>query len=117
MIPLIVVAGAAVAVVLVLRSGPGRAERQMVTSYVRAWAAGDYHQMYSLLSPASRQGMSEPRFAAAYRRDDHRERDQQACPSAPHATPTAASRHPLHQNPTCHLAWNGRGTLTVTSRR
>ena len=63
------VVAAAVAVVFVLRSGPGRAERQLVTSYVRDWAAGDYHQMYSLLSPASQQAMSERRFAAAYRRD------------------------------------------------
>jgi cell division protein FtsI/penicillin-binding protein 2 len=69
LIPLAVVAAAAVAVVLVLRSGPGRAERQLVTSYVHAWAAGDYHQMYSLLSPASQQALSERSFAAAYRRD------------------------------------------------
>ncbi len=70
LIPFAVLAAIAIAVVLVLRSGPGQAERQMVTSYVHAWAAGDYHQMYSLLSPASRQRMSETRFAAAYRRDD-----------------------------------------------
>jgi len=69
LIPVVVLAGIAVAVVLVLRAGPGRAERQLVTSYVRAWAARDYRQMYSLLSPASQQGMSEARFAAAYRRD------------------------------------------------
>ena len=69
LIPLAVVAGIAVAVVLVLRSGPGRAERQLVSSYVRAWATDDYHQMYSLLSPASQQTMSEGRFVAAYRRD------------------------------------------------
>jgi cell division protein FtsI/penicillin-binding protein 2 len=64
-----VLAAGAVAVVLLLRSGPGPAEHKLVTSYVRAWAAGDYHQMYSLLSPASQQAMSERRFAAAYRRD------------------------------------------------
>jgi cell division protein FtsI/penicillin-binding protein 2 len=69
LVPLVVLAAAAVAVVLVLRAGPGRAERQLVTSYVHAWAAGDYHHMYSLLSPASQLGMSEARFAAAYRRD------------------------------------------------
>ena len=69
LVPLAVIAGIAVAVVLVVRGGPGRAERQMVASYVRAWATGDYRQMYSLLSPASQQGMSEARFAAAYRRD------------------------------------------------
>jgi cell division protein FtsI/penicillin-binding protein 2 len=69
LIPLAVLAAAAVAVVLLLRAGPGRAEHQLVTNYTRAWAAGDYHQMYSLLSPASQQAMSERRFAAAYRRD------------------------------------------------
>ncbi|HET6867581.1 MAG TPA: penicillin-binding transpeptidase domain-containing protein [Solirubrobacteraceae bacterium] len=69
MIPLVVLAAAAVVVVLMLRSGPGAAEHQLVTSYVRAWAAGDYRQMYSLLSPASQQTMSERRFTAAYRRD------------------------------------------------
>ena len=70
LIPLAVIAGAAVAVVLVLDAGPGRAERQLVSSYVHAWAAGDYPQMYSLLSPASRQAISERRFAADYRRDE-----------------------------------------------
>ena len=69
MIPLVLLAAAAVAVVLILRAGPGHAERQLVTSYVRAWAAGDYHQMYSLLSPDSQQTMTERRFAAAYRHD------------------------------------------------
>jgi cell division protein FtsI/penicillin-binding protein 2 len=69
LIPLAALAAAVVAVLLVLRSGPGRAERQLVTSYVRAWGAGDYRQMYSLLSPASRQSTSERRFAAAYRHD------------------------------------------------
>jgi penicillin-binding protein A len=69
LIPLAVVVAAAVAAVFVLRSGPGHAERQLVTSYVRGWAAGDYQHMYSLLSPASRQAISERRFAAAYRRD------------------------------------------------
>jgi cell division protein FtsI/penicillin-binding protein 2 len=64
-----VVAGIVVGVVLVLQAGPGRAERQLVTSYLRAWSASDYHQMYTLLSPASQQAMSEARLAAAYRHD------------------------------------------------
>ena len=68
LIPLAVVAAAAVAAVIVLR-GPGHAERDLVTSYVRAWAKGDYQRMYSLLDPASQSHLSEPRFAAAYRRD------------------------------------------------
>jgi penicillin-binding protein A len=69
LIPVVVVAGIAVAAVLVLQSGPGAAERQLVTNYTHAWAAGDYPKMYALLSPDSQQGMSETRFAAAYRRD------------------------------------------------
>ena len=62
-------AAVAVAAVLVVRGSPGAAERQLVTNYVRAWSAGDYRKMYSLLDPASRQSLSESRFAAAYRRD------------------------------------------------
>jgi penicillin-binding protein A len=58
-----------VAVVLIVRAGPGAAERQLVTNYTRDWAAGDYHGMYSLLDPASRAHLSEARFAAEYRRD------------------------------------------------
>lgn len=69
LIPLAILAAAAVVFVLILRAGPGAAERQLVTSYVAAWAAGDYPKMYSLLDPASRQGMTERSFAAAYRRD------------------------------------------------
>ncbi len=69
LVPLVVVAAVAAGLVLVLRAGPGHAERQLVTSYVRAWAAGDYAKMYSLLSPASRQAINGRRFADAYRRD------------------------------------------------
>jgi peptidoglycan glycosyltransferase len=64
-----ILAAAGAAAVLILRAGPGAAERQLVTGYVQAWAAGDYPKMYSLLDPASRQGMSEASFAAAYRRN------------------------------------------------
>ena len=60
---------AAAAVVLILRAGPGRAERQLVRSYVSDWAAGDYHGMYSLLGPASRQQVTEAKFASEYRHD------------------------------------------------
>jgi len=63
-----VAAAVAAAVVLVIR-GSSDPERQLVTSYVRAWAAGDYRKMYSLLDPASQARMSESKFAAAYRRD------------------------------------------------
>jgi penicillin-binding protein A len=58
-----------IAVILVISAGPGRAERALVRSYVRAWIAGDYPHMYSLLDPASRRQISEARFAAAYGQD------------------------------------------------
>jgi penicillin-binding protein A len=63
----LVVAG--IGVVLVTRASSARSERHLVTSYVRAWAAGDYGHMYALLDPPSRAAISESRFAAAYRRD------------------------------------------------
>jgi penicillin-binding protein A len=66
---LAVLAAVGVAVVLIERGSPGQAERELVMSYVHAWAAGDYRQMYSLLDPASRVHMSEGSFAAAYRHD------------------------------------------------
>jgi cell division protein FtsI/penicillin-binding protein 2 len=69
LIPLAVIAGIAVAVVLILQPDPGAAERRLVSNYVHAWAGAHYGQMYSLLSPASQQSLSERRFAAAYRRD------------------------------------------------
>ena len=69
LIPLAVIAGIVVAVILILRGDPAAAERQLVTNYVHAWAAGDYHRMYSLLDPASQQSISETRFADAYRHD------------------------------------------------
>ena len=56
-------------VVLVIRGGAGRAERQLVTNYVRAWSGADYNKMYSLLDPDSRDATSQAKFAAAYRRD------------------------------------------------
>jgi cell division protein FtsI/penicillin-binding protein 2 len=63
-----IVAAVAAAAVLVL-SGPSHADQDLVTSYVRAWAKGDYHEMYSLLDPASRSHLSEAKFADAYRHD------------------------------------------------
>ncbi|MBV9810054.1 MAG: hypothetical protein JO286_22945 [Solirubrobacterales bacterium] len=69
LIPLVALAAVAAGLVLVIRGSPGHAERNLVTGYVRAWAAGDYGRMYSLLDPASRARTSEPRFAAAYRHD------------------------------------------------
>ncbi|MFZ0380584.1 MAG: hypothetical protein WAL38_22345, partial [Solirubrobacteraceae bacterium] len=69
LVPLAILAAAAVAVVLIVRAGPGRAERQLVTHYVHDWASGDYAGMYSLLDPVSKQHTSEARFAAAYQHD------------------------------------------------
>ena len=65
-VALVVLAGVAFAVGIVVATGPGRAERQLVTRYVRAWAHGDYAQMYSLLDPRSRAGLSLAQFTAAY---------------------------------------------------
>jgi penicillin-binding protein A len=69
LIPIGVIAVIAIGVVLVLNATRGRAERRLVTDYVHAWTKSDYPGMYKLLDPASRQGVSEPRFAAAYRQD------------------------------------------------
>jgi peptidoglycan glycosyltransferase len=68
-VPLSVLAAVGVAVALIVRGSPGETERQLVSNYVHAWAAGDYSHMYSLLDPASRRRTTEARFAAAYRHD------------------------------------------------
>ncbi len=60
---------AAFAAGVVLASQTGDAERQTVTSYVTAWQHGNVAQMYSLLDSASRQRVSETRFADAVRGD------------------------------------------------
>ena len=52
---------------IVIATGPGRAERRLVSSYVTAWEHGDYRHMYSLLDKTSRRRMSEPQFVAAYK--------------------------------------------------
>jgi penicillin-binding protein A len=69
LVPLAILIAAAVVVVLVVRAGPGRAERQLVRTYVHDWAARDYPGMYALLDPASRQKLTETRFASEYRHD------------------------------------------------
>jgi len=68
-VPVAVIALAAFAVVLLMRAAAARSERHLVANYVHAWSAGDYGRMYSMLDPASRQSITETRFAAAYRRD------------------------------------------------
>jgi cell division protein FtsI/penicillin-binding protein 2 len=69
-VPIGVIAAIAVGVVLVLRAAAARSERHLVTSYVQAWAVGDYSHMYSMLDPASRARITESRFAVAYRHDE-----------------------------------------------
>jgi penicillin-binding protein A len=69
LVPVAVAAAVGVAVVLVIRGSAGHPEQQLVSTYVRAWAAGDYHQMYTLVDPASQHALSEHAFADAYRRD------------------------------------------------
>ncbi|MBV9424981.1 MAG: hypothetical protein JOZ98_18875 [Solirubrobacterales bacterium] len=66
-LPLGVIAVLAFAGGLVVGGAPSRAEHQLVTNYVRAWARGDYHRMYSLLDPDSRSRVGVGEFVAAYR--------------------------------------------------
>jgi penicillin-binding protein A len=66
-VPLAVIAVLAFGAGIVIATGPGRAERRLVLSYVTAWEHGDYRHMYSLLDKTSRRRMSEPQFVAAYK--------------------------------------------------
>ncbi len=67
-LPVLVIAGVAFAVGIVTASGPGQAERQLVSRYVAAWTAGDYPGMYAMLDASSRAHTTEPGFHAAYQR-------------------------------------------------
>jgi peptidoglycan glycosyltransferase len=64
--PIAVVAVAAFVAGIVTATGPGRAERALVTRYVSAWAKHDYGRMYQDLDTASRRHLTEGTFAAAY---------------------------------------------------
>ena len=66
-VPLAVVAVLAFGAGIVIATGPSRAERRLVSSYMTAWEHGDYRHMYSLLDETSRRRMSEPQFVAAYK--------------------------------------------------
>ncbi len=66
--PLGGVAAVAFAVGVVATNAPGRDERRVVTQYVTAWSHRRYPQMYGLLDPRSRRGISERDFASAYQR-------------------------------------------------
>jgi cell division protein FtsI/penicillin-binding protein 2 len=48
-----------------IAGGPGRAERQLVSQYVRSWGRADYARMYSLLDPASRRQLTQGQFTDA----------------------------------------------------
>jgi cell division protein FtsI/penicillin-binding protein 2 len=63
-----IVALAAFVAGLVVGSGSGGAERQVVTNYVRAWRHDDYQAMYALLDRSSRQQLTAAQFVAEYRR-------------------------------------------------
>ncbi len=54
---------------LLVASGAGRAERQLVSDYVRAWSHDNYPRMYALLDDRSRRRVSETQFAAQYQAD------------------------------------------------
>jgi peptidoglycan glycosyltransferase len=68
-IPLVVVAVGAFVFGLVIATGPSRAERQLVTRYVRAWSRSDFPVMYTLLDRSSQRSISEAGFAAVLQRD------------------------------------------------
>jgi penicillin-binding protein A len=70
LVPIAVIAAVAIGVVLVMGASSARSERHLVTGYVTAWAASDYGHMYSMLDPASKQSITEAKFAAAYRHDE-----------------------------------------------
>jgi cell division protein FtsI/penicillin-binding protein 2 len=67
-VPLALIAAGAFAAGAVVATAPGRAEHQLVSSYVKAWADRDYARMYGLLDARSRTTLSEPQFAGDYRR-------------------------------------------------
>ncbi len=64
--PLGGVAVIAFAAGVVWATGPSRAERTLVTRYVRAWSHGDYASMYGLLDPVSRSRTTQSQFIDAY---------------------------------------------------
>jgi peptidoglycan glycosyltransferase len=67
--PVLVLAAVAFAFGARVATGPGRAERRMVTRYVTDWTHGEITAMYGLLDGASRARVNETQFAAMLRRD------------------------------------------------
>jgi cell division protein FtsI/penicillin-binding protein 2 len=66
-VPLAVLAVLAFIEGFLVATAPGRAERRLVTRYVRAWSHGDYARMYALLDSRSRRHIAEAQFIASYR--------------------------------------------------
>src|SRR5258707_9281298 len=66
-VPIAGLAVAAFAAGAVWATGPGRAERQLVTSYVNAWTHGSYATMYTLLDTESQRRTSEAKFESKLR--------------------------------------------------
>jgi cell division protein FtsI/penicillin-binding protein 2 len=90
----LVVAAAAFGYGVYVAGGPGRAQRAVVTDYVRSWARGSYAHMYSLLDRSSQRQISEAHFVADY---------QHAAQTA-----TLSSLRPLH------VGSNKGGTIGVS---
>lgn len=65
-VPLVAIAAGAFAAGIVLATGPARAEKQLVTSYVTAWRDSNFATMYHLLDTRSRARLSSTDFQAAY---------------------------------------------------
>jgi cell division protein FtsI/penicillin-binding protein 2 len=65
-VPLVAIAAGAFAAGIIIETGPARAERALVTTYVTAWRQGDYATMYGLLDPRSRAGLTASGFRAVY---------------------------------------------------
>jgi peptidoglycan glycosyltransferase len=65
--PLVGIAAVAFAVGVVTSQGPDRAERRLVSDYLRAWSHNDFARMYGMLDASSRARTSESEFASGYR--------------------------------------------------
>jgi len=66
--PLLVIAGLAFTAGIVTATGPARAERRLVTRYIKAWQRGDFLTMYGLLDTQSRVQIPLSTFQADYSR-------------------------------------------------
>ena len=67
-VPVLIIAAAAFVFGARVATGPGRAERHLVTGYVSAWSRGDLHSMYGMLDAGSRARVTESAFVAEVKR-------------------------------------------------